>query len=505
MPIVDELVSLLGLEIDPSAKATAEAFMGLLNGTTKAAGWLGAALVTVATAVEKYTMDQAKAIEEGGRFADSIGMSYQKLQAMEYATTVAGGSTQELRADLAHLFKTMSSPIPGEYNQSLYMLGNSAISAAVKSKDAGALLLALGDRFKDLSKQRQMQFADRLGISAGTMVLLRQGRAEITRLMDEARLLGIVLDDAAKNKATIFERAFRRTTAIVQGLGRSIAVGLLPGLTTATNAVSDWIVANNRFISSGIQQVVEGVGLGFRMVGDALAWAYGKFVQFLGPMGDAFKGLDATRAIAVLVAGALVSLAVSAAVAAAPFLLTAAAVAAVVVAVEDLYVAIQGGDSVIGGWVESFSAAYPNIARVLGALATLAGKFAAALGEGLVYDLQVLGRIAGKVFGAIEDMLGGIISGIDGVIKGVTKLTDFLGLTGGTDQAGAAPLGAPRNDVPTRSQLLDSLPSNKGGNTINVEINGSGDPKAVGSEVVGRLGGLGVQMTNPGMFGPTVG
>lgn len=495
MSIIDELVTLLGFKLAPGAKGEAESYQATVNGITKAAGWMGAALVAATGVVQKFAMDQAAAIEEGGRFADSIGISYQNLQKLEYATTVTGGSVQELRNDLLHLTKTMNSPIPGEYNQTLYMLGISARDASGHVRKADDLLLAIGDKLSKMSKQRQLQFADRVGISAGTLLMLKQGRAEIARLTKEAELLGIVMSDDAKNKATVFEKAYRRTTAIVKGLGRAIAVGLLPGLTDAANGLSDWVVQNNKFISSGIQQVVEGVADGFKIVGTAIGWAYDWFVKLLGPLGENFGKLDAVRAIAVLVAGALTAMAVSAAIAAAPFLAIAAAVAAVVLVVEDLYVALKGGDSVLGGWAKSFASAYPNIARVLTALGKLVGGLAKALSS--LFTDVILGAL-----GKFNDLLGGAADLINQIFK---AFDNFLGSSGNVDLAGA--LGSisttgPKDNAP--ASLLRQ-PGGAGLNIENLNIDGAGDPSAVADTVVGKLGGLGLQSTNPGTFGPVMG
>lgn len=504
MSVIDELVTLLGLDIAPDAEAKGTAFERMLGRIEKAALVVGGALATAAGAVEAYAMHQAEAIEKEGRFADSIGVSYQRLQELDYATTVLGGSTQELHADLLHLTKTMNSPIPGEYNQTLYMLGISARDASGHVRKADELLMAVGDKLATMGKQRQLQFADRLGISAGTLTMLRAGRVEVQRLAQEAELLNIVLSDEAKEKATVFEKAYRRMTAIVHGLGRSISVGLLPGLTTAADSVSDWVVANNKLISTGITQFIDGVGQGFKLAGDAVRWAAGKLSDLVGPLGLARDHLDATRAIAVATALALGALAIATLAAAWPYIVLAAAVGAVVLVVEDLYTWFKGGKSVVGEWVDEFAKAHPVLTKFL----VLAGHVASVIGGGLWDAMITSGKAAWSVLVGVNNLILSMVKSVANLVDGFLKLVGIFGtsdnMNGGAGQGQARNLSQV-NDLPVPSAALAAAMAGRGGrsggNTFNFEINGAGDPAAVGADVASRAG-LASQTVAPGTFGP---
>lgn len=493
MSVVDELVTLLGLDIAPGAEANATSYERVIDRVRKTAVMVGAALAAAASAVQAYAMEQAKAIEQESRFAEGMDVSYQRTQALGYAANILGGSSQELAQDLANLTKTMNSPIPGEYNQTLYMLGISARDASGQVRKADDLLLAIADRLAGMSKQRQMQFADRLGLSSGTLTVLRNGRAEVERLAQEAQLLGLVLDENATARATTFGRAYRRLTEIVRGLGRAVSVGLLPGLTQGADALANWIVLNHKWIGSGVQQVVEGVALGFQMVGRFIAWAASALGDLLGPLEMSGRQLDATRAIAVATALALVALGVSAVAATWPFWLTAAAVAGLVLVLEDLYVFFTGGKSVIGDWVREFREAYPAIAELIDMVGELAKWLGPRLGQALK-----------AAIGWVWSVLVGLNNFIVNMTKGVASLVDsflkLVGITGTTDAAMQSP--ATFNDVPVHSEILARRAgASGGGNTVNIEVNGAGDPAAVGAEVAGRAG-LSTQMSAPGMLGP---
>lgn len=501
MAVVDELITLLGLKTDPGASGEAEGFNKLLGGVKKGAVAAGAALVAAAAAINAYAIKQAGAIDAAGKFADSLGITYENLQKLEYAQQRAGGSTEELRADLDKITKTMSSPIPGEFNQTFYQLGIRARNASGELRSADDVLLDIAKKFESMSKQRQVQFAEKLGISPGTLKLIQQGRGGIEELREEAVRLGLVLDENAKEKAARFQDSLLNSRSVVDALGKSIAIGLLPAMADSLDTFTDWIGANREFIGSSITQVVEGVADGFSMFGDAVSYVFGLVTSFLGPIDGLITGLDATQAIALTVAIALIAVAASVIAATWPFLAIAAAIGAVILILDDLYSAFTGGDSIIGGWVDQFSSAFPEISGAIGALLELLGKVAGFFGGILLDNIKMLGRILVGVIGGALDGFTSLLKQADkfiGLIKGVSGTVG--GFFGG--MFGSAAQSAP---VPA-STISSTGGSSTVNNNVTNNINGAGNPSAVAGEIVNR-GGLGqtLQQSRPGLTGPTVG
>lgn len=524
--IVDELITILGLETDPKAKANAEGFGKILGGVAKLAVAAGAALAAAAGAVAAYSTKQAEAIDTAGKFADSIGISFESLQELEYAAKRSGGSAEELRGDLDKLTKTMSSPVPGEYNQTLFQLGVSARDSTGKLRKADDVLLDIADKFSAMSKQRQLQFAEKLGISPGTVKLMQQGRAGISDLRAEAIALGIVLDENSKVVAAKFQDSLLNSRSVVDALGKSIAIGLLPAMTESLDTFTDWIGANRQFISGAVTQVVEGVAQGFSMIGDGISFVLAQVQMLTGPVDGLLAGLDATQAIAILVAGALAALAVSAVAAALPFIAIAAAIAVVVLILDDLYSAFNGGESIIGGWVDQFQSAFPGISGAIGELLDMLGDVAAffvgGLAEGVKGWLKIFASVIEGAIGLFVDFLGLVeklitssnpfevlgdlfskqLDRILGLAKslgsGISNL--FGGMFGGS----SVPM---TNSSPVPAGVIQGA---GGGSTVNnsntINVNGAGNPSAVANEVINR-GGLGqtLQQSRPGLTGPVVG
>lgn len=533
MSIVDELVTLLGIDVDPKAKGEASAFGKILGGVTAAAVAAGAALVAAAGAVQAYAMTQAEAIDTAGKMADAFGINFQAFQELEYAAQKSGAEVEEFRTDLENLSKTLVD------NDALKEMGISAKDAAGDLKTTDQVLMDIAKKFETLSKGEQNAFNDKLTLSPSALKLLQQGASGIQKLRDEAKSLGIVLDDNAKNKAARFQSSLHNTRSVIDGLGKAISVGLLPGMADVLDKFTDWIVANRAFISGSITQVVEGVGKGFKMAGDAAAYVWAQVTKLIGPVEDLVGPLDATQAIAIATAVAIGALAVATVAATWPVIAIAAAIGAVVLVLDDLYSAFTGGESIIGGWFNEFKEAFPAITAGFMSILGVMGEVSSYIAGDLIEGIKQIASFFADVFSAILQIVTSTIKAIDKIVAGanpfevlpqmfkeqfdiifnlagkyVGKLVDTFksvfgfgedGVPDGQSGASAtAPAGSTANISPETIRGAGGGSSQTNQNTFN--INGTGDPAAVANEVVKR-GGLGqtLQQSSPGLGGPTVG
>lgn len=524
--IVDELITLLGIDIDPKAESTASKYGAVID---KVAGFsikVGTALIGAATAINAFAIAQASAINQTGEFADRINVGFERLQELEYAAQQTGGSVDTLRGDLEKLSKLR----PG---------------------DPVETLLDAADRIQGMSKDGQKRFAETLGVTPETLKLMQQGRSGIEQLAKRSRDLGLVLDVNAKERAAKAVSAFTDFRNVVGSLGRAIASDLLPNITKGTNLVTGWVVENAKFIRLGLVQVVDGVSRGFKIVGDALGVVVGWLLKAASPLGKFVEGLDASQPIALAVASALGLMAVAlvpviAGLIAAniPIIILTAGIAALILVIDDLYAFFNGGDSIIGEWVKSFTDAYPNLAAFVKSLINLfmgLGSFIATnLGNvsSLVITIfgGMLSAIASIIEGAIS-LVGAIFQTIDNILAGKNPFEPLLNWFSSigerlVDMAlnlGSSLLSAIMGGLGSVGESLvnaigggASLSASAGGaarvpagsmagggtvnNTINQNISGAGDPRAVGQEAANRSGmGTALQQSRPGMSGPTVG
>lgn len=526
--IVDELVTLLGLETDPKAKGEASAFGKILGGVVAVAAAAGAALTAAATAVGVYAATQAEAIDKSAKMAEAFGINFQAFQELEYAAKQSGAEVEEFRMDLENLSKILDD------NDALKELGVSAKDATGKLRSTDEVLMDIATKFESLSKGEQNKFTDQLTLSPSALKLLQQGGKGIQALRDQAKQLGIVLDDNAKNKAARFQSSLLNARSVVDALGKSISVGLLPGMSDALDVFTNWIGKNREFISSAVTQVVEGVGKGFELFGDAIGYVWEQITKLTGPLDSILGPLDATQAIALTVAIAMGALAVATIAATWPFLLISAAIGAAVLIIDDLYSALTGGDSVIGSWASQFAEAFPAITAGFLSIAGVAGESASEIAEDFLIAIKQILSFFADLATVIIESISSTMRGIEKIVAGANpfdvlpemfkeqldivlgfagkyadKIVDmFSGLFGGDGEApagGAAPSSAPTS-APMSPEAMKGGGSATQNNTNTFNINGAGDPAAVANEVV-KKGGLGqtLQQSSPGLTGPVTG
>lgn len=462
MPVVDELVTILGLEADSSAEREAGKVRASLASVRDWAVKAGVALTGAAVAIGAYTKSVAAAVDEGGKFAASVGISYEALQELEFATERSGGSVEELRGDLQSLTQTLSSPVPGEFNQQLALMGISARGAGGELKNSTQVLEELALKFERYNAVEAQQIGAKLGLSQSTIRLLQNGADGVAQLRAEARALGGVIPTEATLQAAEFNDRLTDVQFAIKGIAQTAAIALFPALTDSLAAARDFFVANRAIISSGLEQFARGVVQGFQQFFKVVAAITDAVSEFLAPLGDMAGNLDTVDVFATAVTAALTGLAGVLIIIIAKFVLIGAAIAAVVLVVEDLITWFRGGESIIGGFFESILAYIDKAIEKFNAFREL-----------------------------IVDKIGGALSSV----------ADFFGF--GSDGAQAA---APGSTAPIPSSIINNSQSSNASTTNNFTINGAGDPRSVAAEVAARSGASQtLQTATPGQLAPTLG
>lgn len=517
--IVDELITVLGLQTDPKAKQEASSFGKVIGGITAAAVAAGAALTAAAVAVQAYASRQAEAIDQSAKMAAAFGLSFEAFQELEYAAMASGAEVNEFRMDLENLAKRIAD------TEVMSKLGIQTRNATGDLKSLDEVIAEVAAKMEGMSTAEQNMLTDQLGLSPSALKLFQQGAGGIAALRQEALDLGLVLDSTAKEKAARYQISLLRARSVVDALGKAISVSLLPAMSDSLDAFTKWISANREFVSGAIKQVVDGVTKGFEMFGAAVSYVLGLVMDFLGPMDSLAQGLDATNAIALTVAVALGAIAAAVLAATWPVLAITAAIGALVLIFDDLYAAIQGQPSVIGSWVAAFQEAYPGISGVLSGIFDLVSKLASLFVDVLGPAFSRGAEVASAAFTFILDTLMDALGAIEALIMGsdpfevmgdlFQKQVDRIlglaktlgeGVLSLIDGTFGTSLAAPT--VPAASPIPASIVQGSGGggtvnNTVNNTINGAGNPRSVAEEVVRRSGmGQTLQMNSPGLSGP---
>ena len=506
MAIVDELITIIGLKVDSKNAKEVSGFSKSIGGLISKTVKLGAALTAAAGGISAYTVALAGTLDEQGKFTDSLGISIEQFQALGYAAGISGGSIDTLAADLKTLSQVIDTSNPGSYNEALLQLGVSARKSNGEIKNSTELLLDLSDKFATLSQKQAVDFGDKIGLDESTVRLLQTGRDGVKSLTDEAFALGGVLSDTASKDAANFNDALLRLRFSFFGIVNTVTSKFFPIFTDLAGKISDFVKANRKWIDLGISQVLNGVIKGFSLFKDGLSAVIDKISDLLPDAIDFEGTLDGTKVIAIAVAGALTTLAASALSFAAPFIAAGTAVSGVFIALEDLYAFIQGNDSVIGDFVNSFTERFPAItAAVVDVANTIKDAISTAI-DFAISSLKTLVSVVQDTFGFITGLLGKFYDNFDegveesggslvkGYIKGLGKdaedIASFV-------KEQFAPTPAP---IVQQTSAANSVSNNT---TVNQNIFGAGDPRAVGQQVVERGGFANLaQQAAPGFLAP---
>lgn len=491
--VVDELITLLSLEDDKNNDKAAKQFEDRLENISKSAIKLGGVLVAVAGATFAAVSKFADGADEGAKFAKSIDLAYDKLQELEYAQKKFGGSTDSLRGDLAKITQTMASPIPGEFNQALLLMGIRTRKTSGEMKTADDIMADLAKKFDGLDNRKAQQLGSKLGLSQATIRMLQSGTANIAELRKEAHALGAIIPPETAENAEEFSEQMVSAKAAVGGIGADIAGQLLPVMIELVVAFREFVAANGRFIAMAIGPILRAIAQGFKMFLNILLFLVNVLFVLLVPLQLLIRALDKIGVLSPLVTAALIAM-------------TAALVRmAVVAAAGPLLGFISNGIKAI--------AVIKNFITVLAALKAFALpaflQMAAAAFVFVAPFLAIAAAVTAVIL-VLQDLYKFFTGGdsVTGRIVDWVKKMNFGG--GGEGDTGGAGPGRTATSAGTRSGVPGSVVNNgtstvNGGDT-NITVHGAGDPRAVGADVASRAGmGRASQVLKPGNRAPVVG
>lgn len=333
MPIVDKLITIIGLKSDGSVKKVSEGFEKSLSSVKKIAIGLSATLGAMRLA--DFTNNIIKSTDASGKFAKQVNVSFQQLQELDFATQSLGGSSQDLRNDILKLTEDMASPIPGEFNQILEVLGISVKKANGHFKNARDIILELSDRIKGFSAQRQVQILSKLGISESTIKLIQSGRKSIIALSKQAESLGGIIPSDATKKAADFDNQMLNVHFAIKGMAATIASEFIPNITDSIKGFSKFIARNKELISLNIKDVIKGISDGFENFALIIRAVTSPIFKFINALSGSKKGLTDVKLIALTVTAALIGLTAPIVLTASKFALIGAALSPIIALAKD--------------------------------------------------------------------------------------------------------------------------------------------------------------------------
>lgn len=457
--IVRELFAKLGLSVDAASFAVADHMLGAVK------SGLGLLVSGAVKAGEGLAEIVTKTVETAGALNDTsiaLGVTTDAIQELGYAAKLNGSSVEGMSDGLRKLSINMAAAAGGseEASQTFRRLGVQ-ISANGKLRDADAVFGDLAEKFKAMPDgARKVATAVALFGKSGAALIptLMEGRDGLATLRQEARDLGIVLDTNTIKAGDVLGDTWDKIKLAAYGLRYAIAGPLLASLNESAKSTLDWIKANRgliaqrmRSVMRGIAGAIKAVGVGLDLVWRALNFVIARWKLFAALIVGSLAAIAIANAGAVIsfiaLGAAAIGSAIAAAaawvVAAAPFIALAALIAIVLLALEDLWVFLHGGKSLIG-----------DVGKELAKLVSdfidqgpKAGEhwMLKILRSVLIY-LRAVGRAWEFIFGKIFDGVSWMATKIDGLITRLDMLARIANvkwdITGKLKRGGNAVLGA---------------------------------------------------------------
>lgn len=187
--IVDELVSVLGLEIRDTGLTQ---FRSNIQATIGKLGLLGAGAIAAASAITALAVNSASDTSASAKFARAVGLSAQELQRMEFAAKRMGISTGALRGFLSDVTTQLAQFRTGGADKLFEAFAQIGVNPLEngKPKEALELLMQLADAAGNASTEvAALGVAAQIGLGAEFFPFLKLGRDGIAALAAEANTL----------------------------------------------------------------------------------------------------------------------------------------------------------------------------------------------------------------------------------------------------------------------------------------------------------------------------
>lgn len=395
---IRELVTKLGFDIDDEKL---DAFESRVEAVKVGLIAMTASAIAGAAALFAITKSTAEYGDELDAQASLLGLSVEGLQLWTRAAELGDLQAGEFTQALMFLNRTIGDAARGE-GEGLKVFQKYGIAlkdASGKMRSTEMVLADLMQLFNGVEDPatRASLAVDLFGRSGGAMGrFLADAGPKLERAQKIVGAFGFSSEvasaaDEANDSFTDFLLTIRLIT-------HRLGAGFLPVLKNVSEAVSNWALANEKAIKSGLDKFVQGITKAIIFGGEAIKWFLGiasALVRALGGIQNVVKLVGV--AFAALFGAAFVG-AIQAAIAligalGTAFLIAwakalivpiaiAAAIAAIILIIEDLYVWIKGGDSVFGAWLgpwenakaaalESFGAIIEGLQVVYDALKTI--------------------------------------------------------------------------------------------------------------------------------------
>lgn len=328
MAIVNELITKFGFIGD---LAPQETFNANLKASIDLLAGLGAAIAGSAAGVAGWVTSISQSIDPMVQFSRETGVAIETIQTLGYAASVNGSSVDALQASLGEMTKRVGEFVStgeGEAKDVAERLGLQFKDMNGQVKNSDVIFRELADKLHGMSQAEKFSVLDKMGIDRSMVQLLSMTGEEISLLQNKAEALGVVTQDQADQFAA-YNDSLTTLGKGFDGIKFQVAVGFVPVLKDLVDGFTDFLIANKDLIKNGLAHLGEII---FSVMG-----MIRRFLPIVAAITIAFSAWWLVTGGLATVMGVLMS----------PVVLITAAILGVILVIDDLLTAMEGGQSVI--------------------------------------------------------------------------------------------------------------------------------------------------------------
>lgn len=302
--VVEELVTRWGFKVDNSglnkikttAKSLSKTFVALTAVSTAVYG----AISAMVNSASKYGDEIAKASQR-------VGVNTDALQKLRYAADLANVGSEELNMGLMRLSRTILDARNGnkDLTNSLNKAGISIDTINNKSKSADELIAIMSDRFKAMPDgvEKTALAMDLFGRSGARLIpLLNSGSKNIKAMYQEAKDLGIILDESVLRSSEEFRDNLTRLTVSLTAIKNKIGLELMPKIDALVTRFLAWYKVNQNLVGQRIDKTVDLLTKAF----NSASWVFENVIGKIITLSDKLIGFE--NVIKILTVGWLAKL-----------------------------------------------------------------------------------------------------------------------------------------------------------------------------------------------------
>lgn len=332
MAIVNELITKF------TYQGSTEPINNFKDGLSGALGILGAAAAGIAAAAGGFAMIAFKAADAGDQLGDlsqRTGVATEAIQKLNYAAMMNGSSSEAMSSSLESLNRQIGLAAQGEKMQAdtFKELGISVKDAEGNIKSADAVFAEMQNTLSGKSPQEIAAVLRKLRLDSTLAQTLGLTAEEMAKLNAEAEGFGIMSQEQIE-QAGAFNDALDQLKFGMGALQNQVGLGLLPMMTEGIGIFMEFLSANKALLTAGLQTVIGFISGAFHILKSFWQVIDGLISNTIG-----WKGA------LMLLGGAVLYL--NRAMFMNPAVWIAAAFVGLMLVVDDLVTAFNGGESAI--------------------------------------------------------------------------------------------------------------------------------------------------------------